>query len=55
MSKKDQCKEIMGRIFGPATANLVNAMSEEECVDKCKQKASAMLGPDKAKEFDKVR
>ena len=30
MSKKDQCKAIMAKLFGPATANLVDSMSEEE-------------------------
>ena len=52
MSKKDKCKEIMAKLFGPATANLVDTMSEEEVVDKCKAKVSAMLGPDKLSLFD---
>ena len=54
MSKKDQCKTIMGNLFGLASANLVDSMSEEECVEKCKAKVTAMLGPDKAKVFDSI-
>ena len=54
MSKKDQCKELMKKFFGPATANLVDSMSEEDCISKCRQKVKAMLGEDKAKEFDKL-
>ena len=29
-TKKEQCKEIMGKLFGPATAGTIEAMSEEE-------------------------
>jgi len=54
VSKKDKCKEIMGKFFGPATANLVDSMSEEECVTKCRTKVAAMLGEDKAKAFDGI-
>jgi hypothetical protein len=54
MSKKDRCKEIMGRLFGPATANLVDNMDEATVVETCKKKVSAMLGADKTKEFDKI-
>jgi hypothetical protein len=54
LSKKDKCKELMGRFFGPATANLVEIMSEEEVVPKCREKVKALLGEEKAKEFDKI-
>ena len=54
MSKKDKCKELMAKFFGPATANVVDAMSEEDCVQKCKDKVTAFLGAEKAKEFDKI-
>lgn len=55
MSKKDQCKELMGKFFGPATAHLVDSMNEEECVQKCRDKVAGLLGPDKAKEFDNIK
>lgn len=55
MSKKDQCKEIMSRLFGPSTANKVDEMSEEDCVDKCKSMVSGFLGSEKAAEFDSVK
>lgn len=54
MSKKEKCKELMAKFFGPATANLVDSMSEEECVEKCREKVSAFLGEDKAKVFDSI-
>jgi len=55
MSKKEQCKVLMGDLFGPASANLVDSMSEDECVQKCRAKASAFLGEDKAKVFDDIK
>jgi len=55
MSKKEQCKVIMTKFFGPATGALVDDMSEDECVAKCRAKVSAFLGESKAKEFDSVR
>ena len=54
MSKKDKCKELMAKFFGPASANLVDSMSEEECVSKCRAKVAGFLGEEKAKEFDKI-
>lgn len=54
MSKKDQCKELMGKFFGPASAAQVDSMSEEECVAKCRTKVAGFLGEEKAKEFDKI-
>lgn len=54
MSKKEQCKVIMERLFGPATAAVVDNMSEDEVVEKCKAKVSDLLGPEKAKEFDNL-
>jgi len=54
MSKKDQCKALMAKLFGPATANLVDSMTEDDCVEKCKQKVTALLGEDKAKEFSSI-
>ena len=54
MGKKEKCKDLMLKFFGPATANLVDSMSEDDCVAKCKQKVLVMLGPDKAKEFDSI-
>ncbi|MFH0874657.1 MAG: hypothetical protein V1859_01880 [archaeon] len=54
MSKKEKCKELMTKFFGPASAALVDTMSEEECVAKCKAKVLGFLGAEKAKEFDSI-
>lgn len=54
MTKKEQCKIIMGKLFGPATANKVDIMNEDTCVIECKQKVMMFLGPAKAAEFDKI-
>lgn len=55
MSKKDKCMQLMQNFFGPATAKLVErTMSEDDCVDRCRQKVYAMLGSAKAKEFDNI-
>lgn len=54
MSKKDQCKEMMAKFFGPATANMVDQMTEDDCVEKCKEKVKSFLGEEKAKEFDSI-
>jgi hypothetical protein len=52
--KKEKCKAIMLKLFGPASADLVDSMSEDECVEKCKHKVLMLYGEDKAKEFDKI-
>ncbi len=54
MSKKEKCKEIMSGLFGPATADLVDSMDEENCVEECKKKVTALYGAEKAKEFDNI-
>ena len=54
MSKKEQCKKLMLKFFGQATANLVDSMSEEDCVAKCKAKVKGLLGDEKSKEFDSI-
>jgi hypothetical protein len=55
LTKKDQCKEIMTKFFGPSTGALVDGMSEEECVAKCREKVKGFLGEEKAKVFDSIR
>ncbi|MFP4424046.1 MAG: hypothetical protein ACLFP2_02335 [Candidatus Woesearchaeota archaeon] len=56
MSVKDQCKEIMHRLFGEASAALVDEMDEETCVEKCKKKTADYLGQAIADyEFSKVK
>ena len=55
MTKKEQCKALMTRFFGQATGALVDDMSEEECVAKCRAKVAAFLGEEKAKEFDAIK
>ena len=55
MGKKEQCKELMTKFFGPATAASVDGMSENDCIEKCKAKVKAFLGDEKAKVFDSVR
>lgn len=52
MSKKEKCKEMMVKFFGPATGALVDSMKEEECVAKCREKVASFLGEAKTKEFD---
>lgn len=53
-SRKDRCKQLMAKFFGPATASIVDEMSEEDCVQKCRAKVQAFLGEEKAKEFDSI-
>lgn len=55
MTKKDQCKTLMAKFFGPATAAAVDSMSEQDCVEKCKAKVKGFLGDEKAKEFDNIK
>lgn len=55
MTKKDECKRLMGELFGPASANQVDKMTEEECVAKCKEKVKGFLGDAKAQLFDAIR
>ena len=45
----------MKKFFGPATANMVDSMSEDDCVAKCREKVKGFLGEEKAKEFDSLR
>ncbi len=54
MSKKAKCKEIMGTLFGPSTANWVDKLTEEEVLEKCRTKTEALLGSEKAKVFDNI-
>ena len=54
MGKKEKCKELMTKFFGPATAATVDDMTEQECVAKCRTKVKGFLGEEKAKEFDKI-
>jgi hypothetical protein len=53
-TKKEKCKEIMARLFGPASANLVDSLSEEEVVQKCREKVLMFISEEKAKEFDDI-
>jgi len=55
LTKKEQCKSLMLQLFGPASAKSVDNMTEAECVVKCRQKAQAMLGEEKAKNFDSIK
>lgn len=56
MSKKEKIKELMLKFFGPASAKMVDYMGDDEdkIVAECRQKALALLGPEKAKEFDNL-
>ncbi|MFK0569464.1 hypothetical protein [Endozoicomonas sp.] len=51
-TKKAKCKELMFEIFGPKCAERVDAMSESECIEKCKEKVQSLLGNVAAKRFD---
>ena len=55
MSKKEKCKELMLKFFGPASAELVDFMTEDDVVEKCRAKVLSMLGEEKAKEFDQIK
>jgi hypothetical protein len=48
MTKKEVCKKIMMESFGPASARLVENMTEEECVGICRKKVATFLGEEKA-------
>lgn len=54
MTKKEQCKELIIKFFGPATGMKVDGMNEDEVVGKCKKMVLGFLGPEKAKAFDKI-
>lgn len=54
MTKKEKCKALMGKFFGPATALKVDSISEEDCVVKCRTMTLGFLGNEKAKEFDNI-
>lgn len=54
-TKKEQCKQLMLEIFGPASAARVDEMSEDECVDKCKEKVGRLLGKRLLKKFDEIK
>lgn len=46
----------MGKFFGDASARLVENSSEsdDELIEKCRKKVAALLGEDKAVEFDSI-
>ena len=54
MTKKEKCKELMLKLFGPATAKTVDNMTEADCVAKCKEKVIAFHGEEAAREFDTI-
>ena len=54
MTKKEKCKEIMLRLFGPATARKVDDMTEENCVEKCRKITKDFLGEKQAAQFDEI-
>lgn len=54
MSRKEKCKELMVKFFGPSGAKVVDSMSEEDCVAKCRARVRGFLGDEKASEFDSI-
>ena len=54
MSKKDQCKVLMTKFFGLQVAKVVDSMSEEDCVARCKARVKGFLGDEAAREFDNI-
>ena len=42
----------MAKCFGPATANMVDAMPDDQCVAQCKERIKGFLGDEKAAEFE---
>lgn len=55
MTKKEQVKEIMLKHFGPASAKMVDSMTEEEALEKCRVKIVGFFGEAGAKEFDNIK
>lgn len=55
MTKKDQVKEIMLKRFGPSSAKLVDSMTEEEAITKCRAKIAGFFGEEAAAEIDKIK
>lgn len=54
MSKKEQCKALMLKFFGEASAKIVDRMDETSVVETCRAKVRGFLGEICAKEFDKI-
>lgn len=54
MTKREDCKKLMLRFFGPKSAATVDNLPEDECVQKCRSLVQGFLGEEKAKEFDKI-
>jgi len=52
MTNKERCKELMENMFGPASVIIVDEMTEDDCIGRCRAKVKAFLGEDRAKEFD---
>jgi hypothetical protein len=44
MSRKEQCRIILANILGEAAAATVDTMSEEECIERCKEIVADFLG-----------
>lgn len=55
MTKKERCKELMLKFFGPASAAQVDMMTEDSCVATCRAKVAGFMGEEKAKEFDAIK
>ena len=54
MTNKEECARIMKDLFGPISADMVNNMTEDNCVEQCKKKVMAFLGPKRGKLFDGI-
>ena len=54
LPKKQQCKQILTKLFGETIANCVDDMTEENCVDLCQTKVKGLLGEESAKMFDNI-
>ena len=55
MTKKEQVKDLMLKHFGPASAKMVDSMTEEEAMTKCRAKIVGFFGDAGAKEFDNIK
>lgn len=55
-TKKEKCKELVGSLFGPVSAKVVDNMlgSDEEIIAAWRLKVEALFGEEKAKEFDEL-
>lgn len=53
MTSKEQYVQIMAMLFGPASAKVLESMTDEASAKHCRDKVEAFFGKDKAEEIFK--